>query len=194
MALHNQVLLVISLSFLVFQFNIASPTPSPTPSPIAISYISSSPNGSPSLSPSPSSSLNLERPNGNVQLGNKELVNNYVDSLMETTVTKTEQFLNNVVEKRLTDPAADAFVKDCLLVCKEVYENAVDAMKKTMVDVDSGAYYSANVDLSALSTDLETCMDCVKEIYGDDQEFIKFDDWAGKVTVDAMEKIVGFSS
>ncbi|KAH0721146.1 hypothetical protein KY290_006710 [Solanum tuberosum] len=188
MALHNQVLLVISLSFLVFQFNIASPTPSP----IGISYISSSPNGSPS--PSPSSSLNLEMPNGNVQLGNKESVNNYVDSLMVTTVTKTEQFLNNVVEKRLIDPSADAFVKDCLLVCKEVYENAVDAMKKTMVDVDSGAYYSANVDLSALSTDLETCMDCVKEIYGDDQEFIKFDDWAGKITVDAMEKIVGFSS
>ncbi|KAK6778801.1 hypothetical protein RDI58_025519 [Solanum bulbocastanum] len=185
MSLHNQVLLVISLSFLVFQFNIASPTPSPTPSPIGISYISSSPNGSPSPPPSL---------NGNVQLGNKESVNNYVDSLMETTVTKTEQFLNNVVEKRLTDPAANAFVKDCLLVCKEVYENAVDAMKKTIVDVNSGAYYSANVDLSALSTDLEICMDCVKEFYGDDQEFIKFDDWAGKVTVDAMEKIVGFSS
>ncbi|XP_055809183.1 uncharacterized protein LOC129877682 [Solanum dulcamara] len=197
MSLHNQILLFISLSFLVFQFNIATPTPSP----IGISYISASPNGSPSSSPSPSpspssssSAQNLEMPNGNVQLGNKESVHNYVDSLMETSVTRTEQFLDNVIEKRLADPAADAFVKDCLLVCKEVYENAVDAMKKTMEDMDSGAYYSANVDLSALSTDLDTCMDCVKEIYGDDQDFIKFDDWAEKVTTDAMEKIVGFSS
>ncbi|XP_060178339.1 uncharacterized protein LOC132608319 [Lycium barbarum] len=189
MALHNQILLFISLSFLVFQFNIATSTP--------ISYISSSPNGSPSSSPSPSpsSSQNLEIPNGEkVSLGNKDSVNHYVDKLMENTVSKTEQFIDNVVEKRLSDPAADAFGKDCLLVCKEVYENAVYAMKKTIDDVDRGFYYSANVDLSALSTDLDTCMDCVKEIYGEDQEFIKFDKWAEQVTNDAMEKIVGFSS
>ncbi|MCD9644038.1 hypothetical protein HAX54_032010 [Datura stramonium] len=190
MALHNQILLFISLSFLVFQFNIA------TPSPTGISYISSSPNGSPSPSPSssPSSALNLEIPDGDIPLENKDAVHNYVDSLMETSVTKTEEFLDTVVEKRLTDPEADAFVKDCLLVCKEVYENAVDAMKKTMEDVDKEFYYSANVDLSALSADLETCMDCVKQIYGEDQEFVKFDDWAGKITTDALEKIVGFSS
>ncbi|OIT34511.1 PREDICTED: uncharacterized protein LOC109244574 [Nicotiana attenuata] len=184
MALHNQILLLISLSFLVFQLNIATPTP--------ISYISSSPNGSPSSLPS---TQNLEIPtNDQVSLGNKESVNHYVDSLMEKTVSKTEDFIDSVVEKRLSDPAADPFAKDCLLVCKEVYENAVDAMKKTIEDVNRGSYYSANVDLSALTTDLETCMDCIKEIYGDDQEFVSFDDWAGKITEDALEKIVGFSS
>lgn len=190
MAFQNQILLFISLSFLVFEFIIASPAPAPAP--IAISYISLPPNGSPSASPSPSQ--NLEMPNGNVQLNDKESVHKYVDSLMQTSVTKTEQFLNSVVEKRLTDPAADAFAKDCLLVCKEVYGNAVDAMQKTMKDLDKEAFYSANVDLSALGTDLQTCMDCVKEIYGDDQEFIKFDNWAEKVTNDALAKVVGFSS
>nr|XP_009631729.1 uncharacterized protein LOC104121434 [Nicotiana tomentosiformis] len=186
MALHNQLLLLISLSFLVFQLNIATPTPTP------ISYISSSPNVSPSPSPS---TENLEIPtNDQVSLGNKDSVNHYVDSLMEKSVSKTEDFLDTVVEKRLSDPAADPFTKDCLLVCKEVYENAVDAMKKTIEDVDRGSYYSANVDLSALTTDLETCMDCIKEIYGDDQEFMSFDDWAEKITEDALEKIVGFSS
>lgn len=184
MALHNQILLLISLSFLVFQLNIATPSPSPAP----ISYISSSPNGSPSTQ-------NVEIPtNDQVSLGNKDAVNHYVDSLMEKTVSKTENFIDSVVEKRLSDPAADPFAKDCLLVCKEVYENAVDAMKKTIEDVNRGSYYSANVDLSALTTDLETCMDCIKEIYGDDQEFMSFDDWAEKITEDALEKIVGFSS
>ncbi|KAK4377805.1 hypothetical protein RND71_004101 [Anisodus tanguticus] len=163
----------------------------------AISYMSLSPNGSPSSSspPSLSSAQNLEIPNGEeVILGNKDSVNRYVDSLMKTSVSKTEQFLDNIVEKRLSDPTSDAFVKDCLLVCKEVYENAVNAMKKTMEDIEKGFYYIANVDLSALSTNLETCMDCVKEIYGEDQEFIKFDNWAEKITNDALEKIAGFSS
>ncbi|TMW99039.1 hypothetical protein EJD97_003131 [Solanum chilense] len=186
MALHNQVLLVISLSFLIFQFNIASPIP--------ISYISLSPYGSPSPSQSPSSSLNYEMPDGNVRLGDKDSVNKYVDSLMLTSLAKTQQFLVNVVEKRLSNPSTDAFAKDCLLVCKEVYENAVDSMKKTIVDIKNVAYYSANVDLSALSTDLETCQDCVKEIFGNDKEFTTFYDWERKVTVDAMEKIAAFSS
>ncbi|KAM3339810.1 hypothetical protein BC332_26569 [Capsicum chinense] len=176
MALHSQILLIISLSFLFFQFNIAIDT----------SYISLSPNGA----PSPLSSM----PNGEVSLDNKESVHKYVDKLMESSVAKTEEFLDKVIEKRLKDPTVTAFAKDCLLVCKEVYELGVDAMKKTMEDMDKGYYYSANVDLSGLSTDLDTCMDCVKEIYGDDQEFIKFDDWAGKVTHDALEKVAGFSS
>nr|XP_016462975.1 PREDICTED: uncharacterized protein LOC107786054 [Nicotiana tabacum] len=111
-----------------------------------------------------------------------------------TDPIECEDFLDSVVEKRLSDPAADPFAKDCLLLCKQVYENADDAMKKPIEDVNRGSYYSANVDLSALTTDLETCIDCIKEIYGDDQEFMSFDDWAGKITEDALEKIVGFSS
>ncbi|CAN4109429.1 unnamed protein product [Withania somnifera] len=180
MAFHNQILLFLSLSFLVFQFNIATPTSAPTPTPGPTSSQTQIDTSHISLSPK----------------GEQDPAHNYVDSLMQAEIAKTEEFLNNVVNKRLADAAAaaDPFVKDCLLVCKEVYENGVDAMKKTMEDMENGAYYSANVDLSAISTDLGTCMDCVKEIYGIDQEFMKFDEWAEQVTSDALDKVVEVSS
>ncbi|XP_060200942.1 uncharacterized protein LOC132629247 [Lycium barbarum] len=120
-------------------------------------------------------------------------VKNLVSSLMVSSMSKTEDFLHRIILVRL-DATVDAYKKDCLETCKEVYEDAVDAMKNTLNDVNEGNYYKANVDVSAMSTNMETCKECANEIYGDDPEFTKFDNWSHVVIEDALTRITSVST
>ncbi|KAH0728988.1 hypothetical protein KY289_000176 [Solanum tuberosum] len=118
----------------------------------------------------------------------KANVKNVVTSLMVSSIAKTEEFLKTIILTRLAI-AIEAPKKSCLKTCKEVYENAVDAMKSTLKEVNEGNYYEANVDVSAVGSNMETCKDCINEIYGDDPEFTKFDNWSHGVIVDASYRI-----
>lgn len=179
MAFHmNKKFLVISLSF----FLISSEA-----NPIShVSYISSTPDVSPVASPTETADVDASNSNG-------ASVKNLVGSLMVSSISKTEDFVNKVVEKRLAR-IVDAYKKDCLETCKEVYEDAVDAMKETLEDVNEGNYYKANVDVSAMSSNMETCKECVNAIYGQDPEFTKFDNWAQAIIEDALTRITSVSS
>ncbi|XP_049372689.1 uncharacterized protein LOC125837644 [Solanum verrucosum] len=118
----------------------------------------------------------------------KANMKNVVTSLMVSSIAKTEEFLKTTILTRLAI-AIEAPKKSCLETCKEVYENAVDAMKSTLKEVNEGNYYEANVDVSAVGSNMETCKDCINEIYGDDPEFTKFDNWSHGVIVDASYRI-----
>lgn len=110
----------------------------------------------------------------------------YLKAHMTAAVNQVELFLANEVEKRLNDPATNAPAKECLIVCKEVYESAVDAMKTGMESVSERDFFKANMDVSAFTTNIDTCNECFKE-------FQKFDDWAKGVGGDCLDKIVKYT-
>lgn len=119
-------------------------------------------------------------------------VNMFVQSTMQKSMTKTENFIDDVIEKRLADPGTDAETKDCLNTCKESYALSMSAMKKTMEDVNEGNLYKANVDVSAMASHADTCKECMRQVYGDDDpEFKKFEAWIDGVTDDCLNKITG---
>nr|GMC79482.1 calcium-dependent protein kinase 20-like [Ipomoea batatas] len=124
----------------------------------------------------------------------KASVKLFVQSAMQATQTKTQDFITTVVDKRLKDPQIGTYTKDCLQTCKEVYEDSEDAMKKTMEDVDEGNYFKANVDVSAISSDAETCKDCVKMVYGQDPELDKFNKWVDGVIDKCLTMITGYKA
>nr|GMC86173.1 uncharacterized serine-rich protein C1E8.05-like [Ipomoea batatas] len=124
----------------------------------------------------------------------KASVKLFVQSAMQATQSKTQDFITTVVDKRLKDPQIGTYTKDCLQTCKEVYEDSEDAMKKTMEDVDEGNYFKANVDVSAISSDAETCKDCVKMVYGQDPELDKFNKWVDGVIDKCLTMITGYKA
>ncbi|XP_031128909.1 uncharacterized protein LOC116030698 [Ipomoea triloba] len=122
-------------------------------------------------------------------------VNMFVQSTMQKSMTKTENFIDDVIEKRLADPGTDAETKDCLNTCKESYALSMNAMKKTMEDVNDGNLYKANVDVSAMASHADTCKECMRQVYGDDDpEFKKFEAWIDGVTDDCLNKITGLKN
>ncbi|XP_009770899.2 uncharacterized protein [Nicotiana sylvestris] len=113
---------------------------------------------------------------------------------MDATMSKTDEFISKVIDKRLAEPNTDIYAKDCLETCKSVFEDAKDAMKRTEEDVKAGNMYKANVDVSAMSTNIDTCNECATSIYGFDPEFKKFDNWAQGIASDCLDKITGQNS
>uniref|UniRef100_A0A3Q7IL65 Pectinesterase inhibitor domain-containing protein n=1 Tax=Solanum lycopersicum TaxID=4081 RepID=A0A3Q7IL65_SOLLC len=105
------------------------------------------------------------------------------------TMGKTEEFIVNVIEQRLEEPDTDIYATDCLETCKSVYQDAVDAMKKAEEDVKSKEYYKADLDISAITTDIDTCNECAVSIYGEDTEFRQFDNWIQGVATECLDKI-----
>nr|GMD82772.1 uncharacterized serine-rich protein C1E8.05-like [Ipomoea batatas]GMD93350.1 uncharacterized serine-rich protein C1E8.05-like [Ipomoea batatas]GME02149.1 uncharacterized serine-rich protein C1E8.05-like [Ipomoea batatas] len=74
----------------------------------------------------------------------------------------------------------------------ESYALSMSAMKKTMEDVNEGNLYKANVDVSAMASHADTCKECMRQVYGDDDpEFKKFEAWIDGVTDDCLNKITG---
>ncbi|KAL2515972.1 PMEI domain-containing protein [Forsythia ovata] len=67
----------------------------------------------------------------------------------------------------------------------------LEAMQKSVEDVSFGDFFKANVDVSAFSTNIDTCDECFNEMI--DPEFQKFDDWARGVASDCLDKIVKYS-
>nr|GME19234.1 uncharacterized serine-rich protein C1E8.05-like [Ipomoea batatas] len=124
----------------------------------------------------------------------KASVKLFVQSAMQATQSKTQDFITTVIDKRLKDPQIGTYTKDCLQTCKEVYEDSEDAMKKTMEDVHEGNYFKANVDVTAISTDAETCKDCVKMVYGQDPELDKFNKWVDGVIDKCLTMITGYKA
>ncbi|PIN08818.1 hypothetical protein CDL12_18599 [Handroanthus impetiginosus] len=111
----------------------------------------------------------------------------YLKAQMTAAVNKVEQFRKTVVAKRLKDPSIDSSTKECVKVCQEVYDGAIDAMKKGMKSVQSGDFFKANFDVSAFFTNIDTCDDCFSE-------FQQFDQWAKGVGSACLDKIVKYRS
>ncbi|OIT34512.1 PREDICTED: bypass of stop codon protein 1-like [Nicotiana attenuata] len=214
MAFCTQIFLVFAISFFLTTLPSKAyknyPTPSPALSPqqsSSSSSSSSSTTASSSVSASASTSASslsiltasvtsattFEIPK-NIPVVSTGDVSIFVKAIMDATMSKTDEFISKVIDKRLAEPNTDIYAKDCLETCKSVFEDAKDAMKRTEEDVKAGNMYKANVDVSAMSTNIDTCNECATSIYGFDPEFKKFDNWAQGIASDCLDKITGQSS
>ncbi|MCD9644039.1 hypothetical protein HAX54_032011 [Datura stramonium] len=206
MAFYSQIILVFAISLFLttlpskaynaysnpYQSSSSSSSSSSSASASA-TFSSSSSVSTPSLSLLSSSKKTFETPK-NVPSISASDVSAYIKSIMDATMSKTHLFIVNVIEKRLADPNTDIYAKDCLETCKSVYHDALDAMKRTEEDVKARNYYKANVDVSAMSTNIDTCNECATSIYGEDTDFKKFDNWAQGIASDCLEKITAKSN
>ncbi|KAH6756679.1 hypothetical protein C2S52_022082 [Perilla frutescens var. hirtella] len=107
----------------------------------------------------------------------------YLTAHMTAAVKQVELFLEKEVEGKMKDPTTADYDKECLTICKELYESAAESMKRGMESVSAGDFIKANFDVSAFNTDIDTCGDCT-------DAFEEFDQWAKGVAGDCLDKIV----
>ncbi|KAF2309922.1 hypothetical protein GH714_005649 [Hevea brasiliensis] len=60
-------------------------------------------------------------------------------------------------------PAPDEFIQQCLSDCPEIYQDAIDQLKDSIVALDSKAFNDVNTWVTAAMTDVESCEDGFKE-------------------------------
>lgn len=107
---------------------------------------------------------------------------------MAIGMQKTREYLQGI-EMQVKDPATSESTLGCLKVCKDVYEAALDDMKKTIEDMESENYYKVNMDISSISTNMDTCNTCYRETAGEDLEVKKFSDWIMGINNDCLDKL-----
>ncbi|KAM7521404.1 hypothetical protein LguiA_011306 [Lonicera macranthoides] len=118
---------------------------------------------------------------------------NKIEKNMMVTMQKTEDLLK-VIKKRLEATPGESRAEECLKTCIEVYEEAIDDIKNSIEDLQSGNYYKVNVDISAVSTDVDTCEECYVEMLGEDPELKKFDEWVKGVTSECLGDLESVSN
>lgn len=91
-----------------------------------------------------------------------------------------------VLQNRLSDPKTPKPIKTCLTQCQDNFEDAIDGVKTSIESINKHDLSKANVDVSAVSTDVETCNDCFIEMTGEDPEIKAFDDWVRGITGECL--------
>ncbi|KAK1356820.1 PMEI domain-containing protein [Heracleum sosnowskyi] len=117
----------------------------------------------------------------------KTQMTRFIEATMVIASQKSEEYLQTI-DNHVKDPATSGATRECLQECKEVYETAVDDMKNTMDNLRSENYYMANVDLSAILANVDTCRDCYREMVGE-QPNANFDAWVIGIASDCLDKL-----
>ena len=191
MALNRANLLIIFISSLLLCVN-AQEAPAPVSSSAPLSSLAAATHpfkdsNIKTVVMQTTASLNI---NGNIpqlQVGPVEVQAkvNKIEKNMMVTMQKTENLLK-VIKKRLVATPGESRAGECLKTCIEVYEEAIDDIKNSIDDLKAGNYYKVNVDISAVSTDIDTCEDCHVEMLGEDPVLKKFDEWVKGVTGECL--------
>lgn len=119
----------------------------------------------------------------------KTQVTQFVEATMIIASQKAEEFLQTF-DDQVNNPATSGATRECLQECKEVYQAAIDDMKNTIDDLKSEDYYKANLDLSAILSNVDTCTDCYREMVGEEPNGNNFDSWVMGIASDCLEKLV----
>ncbi|GJY64454.1 uncharacterized serine-rich protein-like protein [Tanacetum coccineum] len=91
-----------------------------------------------------------------------------------------------VLKKRLADPKTPKPIKTCLQQCQGNFEDAIDGVKKSIESIDKHNIPKANIDVSAVATDIDTCNECFLDMTKEDKEIKAFDEWVRGVTGDCL--------
>nr|GEU91864.1 uncharacterized serine-rich protein C1E8.05-like [Tanacetum cinerariifolium] len=91
-----------------------------------------------------------------------------------------------VLKKRLADPKTPKPIKTCLQQCQDNFEDAIDGVKKSIESIDKHNIPKANIDVSAVATDIDTCNECFLDMTKEDKEIKAFDEWVRGVTGDCL--------
>ncbi|XP_074347423.1 uncharacterized protein LOC141686278 [Apium graveolens] len=118
----------------------------------------------------------------------KSQMNQFIRSTMVIGMHRTREYLQGI-EMQVKDPATSETTIGCLKECKEMFEAALDDMKKTIEDIAAENYYMVNMDISSISTNIDTCRTCYRERAGEDLEVKKFSDWVMGINNDCLDKL-----
>ncbi|KAD6454940.1 hypothetical protein E3N88_09646 [Mikania micrantha] len=81
-----------------------------------------------------------------------------------------------ILTKREEGSASES-TKSCLAQCQENLEEAIDGVKMGIESINDQDLEKANVDISGISTDVETCNDCFIELDVKDKDINAFTEW-----------------
>ncbi|KAL8265536.1 hypothetical protein R6Q59_023666 [Mikania micrantha] len=87
--------------------------------------------------------------------------------------------------KRVSKPSSKAS-KKCLTQCQGNFDDAVDGVKKGIESIKKQDLNKANIDISGIATDIETCNDCFIDGDGEDKEINAFNSWIKGVTKECL--------
>nr|KAJ0197926.1 hypothetical protein LSAT_V11C700357420 [Lactuca sativa] len=175
-----------------------TPTPSPSPSPSSTPTPTPTPSSSisepPSPGPSPEGSTSLKLGLSDIGIQNKALKASQIEGskLARKQLQAIEQRIDEfkaILTKRLADPKTSGKTQQCLAQCEDNFEDAIDSVKMSIESINKQDLPKANVDVSAISTDVDTCNDCFKEMIGEDKQIKTFDNWIRGVTGDCLENL-----
>ncbi|CAI9293201.1 unnamed protein product [Lactuca saligna] len=175
-----------------------SPTPTPTPTPSSTPSPTPTPSSSisepPSPGPSPEGSTSLKLGLSDIGIQNKALKASQIEGskLARKQLQAIEQRIDEfkaILTKRLADPKTSGKTQQCLAQCEDNFEDAIDSVKMSIESINKQDLPKANVDVSAISTDVDTCNDCFKEMIGEDKQIKTFDNWIRGVTGDCLENL-----
>ncbi|KAD4180472.1 hypothetical protein E3N88_29063 [Mikania micrantha] len=109
----------------------------------------------------------------------------FASKKLQAVERKINEF-KTVLKNRLANPKTSKAVKTCLNQCQDNFEDAIDGVKTSIESIGKHDLPKANVDVSAISTDVDTCNDCFIEMVGEDPEIKAFDDWVRGITGDCL--------
>ncbi|KAD6455034.1 hypothetical protein E3N88_09740 [Mikania micrantha] len=100
---------------------------------------------------------------------------NLANKQLEGIEHKIEEF-KTILTKREEGSASESS-KNCLVQCQENLEEAIDGVKMGIESINDQDLEKANVDISGISTDVETCNDCFIELDVKDKDINAFTEW-----------------
>ncbi|XP_071729456.1 uncharacterized protein [Rutidosis leptorrhynchoides] len=200
MAFTSQRLTIVSLLLLIVGLccesaRLPAPGPNLSTTPTPSRTTTSNPNPTPSGNDTPMSLaelFELAMPEIGVQMRRKLVVSNnnqegskVASKQLQAIEHKISEF-KSVLKKRLADPKTSEQMRECLSQCQQNFEDAIDGVKTSIESIDKKDIPKANVDVSAISTDVNTCHDCFIQMIGEDKEIRAFDEWVRGVTGDCL--------
>ncbi|KAI3701409.1 hypothetical protein L6452_26453 [Arctium lappa] len=93
------------------------------------------------------------------------------------------------IKTRLADPKTTGPTKKCLTQCDKNFDDAIKDAKTGIESINKGDLGKANMDISGIQTDVETCHDCFRDANTKDAEITSFGEWVQKVAGDCLKSL-----
>lgn len=112
-------------------------------------------------------------------------VANKVSKQMQAIQAKLDEF-SQILNKKKEDPNTPAVAQDCINNCNEVIDAAIEDIKKSLESLGSQNIDQANFDVTAISTNIDTCSECFDEMGENEPMVKKMDEWVRGITNEAL--------
>ncbi|GKB57974.1 RNA-directed DNA polymerase, eukaryota [Tanacetum coccineum] len=112
-------------------------------------------------------------------------VANKVSKQMQAIQAKLYEF-SQILNKKKEDPNTPPIAQDCINNCNEVIDAAIEDIKKSLESLGSQNIDQANFDVTAISTNIDTCSECFAEMGENEPMVKKMDEWVRGITNEAL--------
>ncbi|KAI3805679.1 hypothetical protein L1987_28263 [Smallanthus sonchifolius] len=128
------------------------------------------------------------------EIGVQKAVNTPLTEGAKVSTKQLEGIEHKIVEfkttltKREASDESDAS-KKCISQCQGNLDDATDGVKKGIESINKQDLSKANVDISGVATDIETCSDCFIEADEEDKDVNAFNVWIKGVTKEILSNL-----